>query len=135
MQTNVKNLKVNFQSVVNKVSLLLEGINKHNPDEIILGSETWLTASTSSSEIFPPNYNAFRKDRMTRPSSGVLIACRNTITCEELDFANNCEVMVCKITLQASDNLFTIDRQTAKLLMLLNYAAYFEKYLTLAKTL
>ena len=37
LYTNVKSLKViNFQSVVNKVPLLLEGINKHNPD-IILG--------------------------------------------------------------------------------------------------
>ena len=63
MQTNVKSLKVIFQSVVNKVSLLLEVINKHNPDEIILGSETWLTASTSSSEIFPPNYTVMRFER------------------------------------------------------------------------
>ena len=48
VQTNVKSLKVistNLQSVVSEV------INKHNLD-IIFGSETSLTASISSSEIF-----------------------------------------------------------------------------------
>ena len=67
--------------IVNKVPPFLEVINKHDPD-IILGSETWLTADISSSEIFPPNYNVFRKDRSNRP---VFIACRNNITCEESD--------------------------------------------------
>jgi len=42
---------------------------------------------------------------MTRPGGGVLIACRNTINCEELDFANNCEVVVCKIALQNNRHL------------------------------
>ena len=102
-QTNfVKNFKVisiNFQSIVNKVPSFLEVINKHNPD-IIIGSETWLTTNISSSEIFPPNYNVFRKDMTTRPGGGVLIACRSTIACEELDITNNCEIVTCKLTLQ-----------------------------------
>ena len=42
---------------------------------------------------------------MTRPGGGVLIACRNTTTCKELGFAINCEVVVCKITLQNNRHL------------------------------
>ena len=86
---SLKVISTNFQSVVNKVPPLLEVINKHKPD-IILGSESWLTADISSSEIFPPNYNVFQKDRINRPGRGVFIACRNNITCEEIDYTNNC---------------------------------------------
>ena len=103
---NIKSLKVistNFQSVVNKVPPLLEVINKHNP-YIILGSELWLTADISSSELFPPNYNLFRKDRIDRPG-GVFIACRNNITCEELKYINNYEIVVCKVTVKNNKHL------------------------------
>ena len=107
---NIKSLKVistNLQSVVNKVPPFLEVINKHDPD-IILGSETRLTADISSSEIFPPNYNVFLKDKSNRPGGGVFIACRNiinSITCEELKYINNCEIVVCKVTLKNNKHL------------------------------
>ena len=58
----------------------------------------------------------------------MLIACRNTITCEELDFANNCEVVVCKITLQNNRHLIICSfyrLPDSKASWLLNYATYY----------
>ena len=81
----------------------LEVLSKHNPDQdlnIILGCESWLTANIASSEIFPNEYNVFRKDRQTKTGGGVFIACRNTITFEEVDVVNNCEIVIGKVTLQ-----------------------------------
>ena len=134
---NIKSLKVistNFQSVVNKVPLLLEAINKLNPD-IILGFESWLPVDNSSSKIFPSNYNVFQKNRIDRTGGGVFIACRNSITCEELKYIDNCEIVVCKVTLKSNKHLIcSFYRPPDNIpLMLLNYATYFKIYLMLTK--
>ncbi|CAC5405350.1 unnamed protein product [Mytilus coruscus] len=79
---NTKIVVVNFQSIKNKKEELLNMIDTSNP-EIILRTETWLRPDILSSEIFPPQYSVYRKDR-TDGYGGVLIAVRDIIISEEL---------------------------------------------------
>ena len=55
---------VNCQSVQAKkcsfISLVL--INQYIPDIIVVGTESWLTPASISSEIFPNDYNIYRPD-------------------------------------------------------------------------
>ena len=71
-------------------------IEEHTPD-VIAGTESWLTPSIYSNEIFQANYNVFRKDR----SDGygrVFLAIRNNLTCETLSIDSQCEIVVCKVS-------------------------------------
>ncbi|CAB3999350.1 Hypothetical predicted protein [Paramuricea clavata] len=54
-QTKLTCLLINCRSLKNKV-------NEHKPD-VVLGNESWLTPDIANSEIFPNDYNVFRKDR------------------------------------------------------------------------
>jgi len=60
-----------FQSIMNKKADFQEFIYNYKPD-IIVGTETWLSANVNNNEIVPPewNYNIYRKDR----PGGVMIA-------------------------------------------------------------
>ena len=58
----IRTLVVNFQSIVAKKASFWELISSFDPD-IIIGSETWLSASVLNSEFLPENYKAYRKDR------------------------------------------------------------------------
>jgi len=60
-------LAVNCQSIRNKVA------DQYKPD-IILGNESWLSPDIKSSEIFPDNYNIYRKDRISDNHGGVFQA-------------------------------------------------------------
>lgn len=44
--------------------------------DIILGTESWLDAEVSDTEVFPSGYVSYRKDRNTR-GGGVFILVRN----------------------------------------------------------
>jgi len=104
---NHKQLKVvniNFQSISNKVSSFHEFIYSYDPD-IILGCESWLTAYVFSNEIFPSNYNTFRKDRQLKQGGGVIVCCKDTISCMEVYINNECEAIACQITLKNNKNL------------------------------
>ena len=72
----------NFQSVKNKKVELAQVASTYNP-EVILGTETWLNNEIQSSEIFPQNYTAFRRDRKDG-FGGVVIVTRNDLICEEI---------------------------------------------------
>jgi hypothetical protein len=39
--------------------------------DIIMGSESWLRPEIKSSEIFPPGFKVFRKDRTSGAGGGV----------------------------------------------------------------
>jgi hypothetical protein len=72
--------------------------DSYNP-EIIIGTETWLNDSVHNSEIFPPNYNIYRRDR--RDGFGrVLIAVKADIVSEHLDVKINTESVYTSITLE-----------------------------------
>ena len=70
-----------------------------------MGCESWLTNDILSSEIFPPNYTIFRKDRALQQGGGVFLACRDLLSCVDIDINNNCEAVVCQISLHNNKNL------------------------------
>lgn len=55
-------LVVNCRSLKNKAADLEAIMNEHQPD-IVIGNESWLKPNISSNEIFPENFNVFKKDR------------------------------------------------------------------------
>ncbi|CAC5384628.1 unnamed protein product [Mytilus coruscus] len=80
--TPLRILNVNCQSIRNKQHQVENIINSTKPD-VIIATETWLDQSITNSQIFPQEYNIYRKDRkgnkqlrherMIRPSSCVRI--------------------------------------------------------------
>ena len=54
----------------------------------MIGNESWLNPNIYSSEVFPPEYNVFRKDR-SDGYGGVFIACHNKLTTFQLTLNEN----------------------------------------------
>ena len=52
---------MNYQSIKNKKTIFNVFIDEHQPD-ITIGSESWISPAVYSSELFPANYNVYRKD-------------------------------------------------------------------------
>ena len=92
----IKLLNINCQSVVNKKDQLQSMVDSENTD-IVVGTESWLSASIYDSEIFPPNlgYTVYRRDRQTQTTGGgIFIMVRNTfISTMKSQFNTSCEVM------------------------------------------
>ena len=77
----------------NKVADLATVIEERKPD-VILGNESWLRLDINSNEIFPRNYNVFRKDRVNRAGGGVFQAVEKDIIVNHRDdFDSNCEIL------------------------------------------
>jgi hypothetical protein len=81
---------LNFQSIKNKKAETLNIIDSYNPD-IIIGTETWLNDPVHNSEIFPPNYNIYRRDRRDG-FGGVLVTVKADIVSEYLDVEINSQL-------------------------------------------
>jgi len=64
---------INCQSVIGKKAVLDNLIYEHKPD-VIVGTESWLKSSITSSEIFAPQFEVFRRDR-SDGYGGVFLAC------------------------------------------------------------
>lgn len=86
---------MNARSIVNKVVDLEHILVEHDPHAVII-TETWLNPSILNSEIIPPGYKLFRKDRESR-GGGVAIVVKDCLDCEELDGAPDIENKWCKI--------------------------------------
>ena len=80
-------VNINFQSIKNKKPEFLNLIDSVKPD-IIIGTESWLTSDVYSSEIFPPSFTIFRKDRQHQKGGGVFIAVRQEFQASELHHIN-----------------------------------------------
>ncbi|KAI8513198.1 hypothetical protein Bbelb_098370 [Branchiostoma belcheri] len=88
-----KLLLVNCQSVRNKTAELATVVDTYKPD-IVAGTESWLNQNIASSEIFPSNYIAHRKDRQTGQGGGVFQANRDDlIVTHRPDLDTDCEVL------------------------------------------
>ena len=62
---------IKCQSLANKRSILIDMVDRVKPD-IIIGAESWIKPKHLSSEIFPPDFNIFRKDRLNKKGEGHL---------------------------------------------------------------
>ena len=91
---SMKCMLINCRSVKNKVADIAAIIDEHKPD-IILGNESWLTPDIGNNEIFPIDYNVFRKDRITNTHGcGVFQAVKkDIIITEQADLNTDCEII------------------------------------------
>jgi hypothetical protein len=95
---------LNCRSIKNKSGDFLASVEYFSPD-CVLGTESWLNANIHNSEIFPPNYTVYRKDRDTT-GGGVFIALKSQYTCSEIPCVlPNCETVWAKIDLKNSRTL------------------------------
>jgi len=90
-------MSLNSQSIVSKWASFALLLEEHNADIVIL-SETWLSPDVYNNEFFPNKFHVFRKDRADGYGR-ILLACRDSITCQELTFDTNSEAVVCQATL------------------------------------
>ncbi|CAG2204419.1 unnamed protein product [Mytilus edulis] len=92
-------LNINFQSLRKKGKLLELIIIDTDPD-IILGTETWLDDTISSSEILSNDldYNIQRRDRPTDRHGGVLIAAKKHLQLHNVYKSKNIEMISGVIT-------------------------------------
>ena len=65
----------------------------------MIGNESWLNPNIYSGEVFPSEYNAFRKDR-SDCYGGVIIACHNKLTSFQLTLDDNSSSELIVIQLQ-----------------------------------
>ena len=54
-------LNINFQSIKRKQHIVNNIIESSKPD-IVIDTETWLKPNIHNNEVFPENYNIYRKD-------------------------------------------------------------------------
>ena len=113
LRTAIKdNLKVailNCNSIVNKVPEFQTFLADTDPD-VVLGTESWLKPEIANSEIFPPEYNVFRRDRQSdvkKTGGGIFILTRRNYTCCEIPITTNCEFQAIELQL--------IDQQNVKI--------------------
>ena len=80
-KSKAKSLRIvtlNFQSMFNKKDEICHLLNGNNID-IILGCETHLSPSISTSELLPPVYTAHRCDRDDGYGGSIIIAKKNLV--------------------------------------------------------
>ena len=88
---------INCQSIQAKKPTFENFINQHDPD-FIAGSESWLTPSVHTSEIFPSSYTVYRRDRPDG-YGGVFLGCKSMFVCEEINLSTICEIIACRVHL------------------------------------
>ena len=103
-------ISLNFQSIKNKKPELDLLLDTTKPD-VIIGTETWLDSSISSSEYFPAGrYNVYRRDRPPNSKGqshgGVLIAINSEFDSTEVNsLQTDCEIVWVELTIQNSRKL------------------------------
>lgn len=83
--SNLKICVINFRSLVNKVNEFSSFIVLHAPD-IVLGCETWLNDSCSSTLFNIPDYTLYRHDRSQGRGGGTCIFVRSTLSTSIVTF-------------------------------------------------
>lgn len=97
----------NARSVLNKRAALSAHIDSCSADIVIL-SETWLSAKVQSSEIFDceKKYALYRYDRDVRVGGGVLIAVNEEFPSSSVPVVSALEVVCVRITIDNRDCIF-----------------------------
>ena len=100
-------LNVNCQSIKNKQHQIQNLVDSTKPD-VIIATKTWLDPTITNSQIFPPNYNIYRKDRKgNKTGGGVLIAINDKYLSSEIpELDTDCEIIWCKIQQKGNKDLY-----------------------------
>jgi len=94
---------INCQSIKSKKEVFNDFIDTYYPD-IIFGTESWLSSTFYSNEIFPHNYNIYRKDREDG-FGGVFLACNDQFVSREIPIRSECEIVAASVKLAGSSDL------------------------------
>lgn len=103
--TPIKLLNVNFQSIKSKQCRLKNLLESTEPD-IVIGTETWLNAEITDSQVFPPEYKLYRQDRQSK-GGGVLIAVNNKLLSSPVpELQTDCEITWAKLEVAGQRDLY-----------------------------
>ena len=104
---NIKLININCQSVTSKKAKFLAVLEDEDPD-IVVGTESWLSPEHNSSEVFPPHYQVFRKDRKSDAHGGVFIAAKtDLVAVSRVDLADNdSELLWIQLSTSNSSSVF-----------------------------
>ena len=105
---NARSLK-SISSTPNKLTQFQHLVYSKLPS-LVAVTETWLTNYVYDSEILPTGYNIFRRDRVGRRGGGVLLACRDHLSCICLPHLSpdDSEILVCELEVPRSPKIAVI---------------------------
>ncbi|KAL8559234.1 hypothetical protein ACOMHN_040358 [Nucella lapillus] len=113
-KSNLRILTLNCQRILGKTAELAAALKYLKPD-IVCGTESWLHGikpganpspdHVKSSEVFPEEYNVFRKDRNCL-GGGIFILIHTSLTAvEQPELSTDCEILWAKLKLQNRKDL------------------------------
>ncbi|KAL8615291.1 hypothetical protein ACOMHN_051783 [Nucella lapillus] len=113
-KSNLRILTLNCQRILGKTAELAAALKYLKPD-IVCGTESWLHGikpganpspdHVKSSEVFPEEYNVFRKDRNCL-GGGIFILIHKSLTAvEQPELSTDCEILWVKLKLQNRKDL------------------------------
>ncbi|XP_045210521.2 uncharacterized protein LOC123561924 [Mercenaria mercenaria] len=106
---NIQHLKIitpNCQSVKSKNLGFQVMMSTVKPD-IVLGTESWLKSHIKNSEVFPPDYKVYRKDRKRRTGGGVFILVSNKINSNSLpELQSDSEIIWAQVKQKGKKDLY-----------------------------
>ena len=89
--------RVNFQSLLGKREAFWNLLGQVQPD-IVLGSETWMTANMTESEMLPPTYKfAAQRDRPGSAHGGVAVITKTNLETSEILISSDVELAAVSI--------------------------------------
>jgi len=86
----------------------LENMISSTQAGIVIGTESWLNNNINSSEVFPPNFKAYRRDRQKGHGGGVFILVADKYTSEEpeeLSLNEDCEAVWSRVKIKGAQDL------------------------------
>ena len=96
---------MNCQSVCNKKTELETLLLSVKPD-IVIATESWLKPDIGSPEIFPSNYNVYRKDRVDQDGGGVFIlVSSHLISCALDEYSSDLEAVWVEVKEEKGPNI------------------------------
>ena len=107
---------INFQSIKRK-RLLVNNIIESSKPDIVIGTETLLKPNIHNNEVFPENYNIYRKDRIDQEGGGVLFAIKKDFISDEVNDMHvdeKSEMIWVKIEIVGSKTLYASSFYNAK---------------------
>ena len=101
----IRLLNVNCQSVANKKKQFHAMIEETKP-VVIVGTESWLRPDIKDTEIFPPNFTVYRRDRDTRGDGVFTAVSDHLLSSRQEQLEISCEMIWTKIKIVRSRDLY-----------------------------